>query len=183
MTDLETAKKIAEGDPETMEAFVQLHYSSVLRFMRHLTRRTEDAEDLTQQAFIAARTRAHSFRGQASLRTWLHRVAFHEYTHWKRKQRRTETLSPSIAAREPGFDTCVEAAILLDALHKLPDRHREAFLLHEVQELSVVEVAKVMGTPTGTIKSRLNTARRLLRAELEREHDEKISGKTAYESQ
>ncbi|MEQ1822717.1 MAG: RNA polymerase sigma factor [Fimbriimonadaceae bacterium] len=180
--DLETASKIANGNAEAMEAFVQEHYASVLRFMRHLTRNLDDAEDLTQQAFINAKRKANSFRGHSSLKTWLHRIAFYEYTHWKRVQRRTERLSLHHAVREPGFETCLEAASLLDALATLSNRHRETFLLHEVQELSVQEVAKVMGTPVGTVKSRLNKARRLLRIELERENEETLIGKTVYES-
>lgn len=182
MNDLETARKIADGDPRTTEAFVQEHYAFVLRFMRHLTRRIEDAEDLTQQTFLTARTRVGSFKGQSSLRTWLHRVAFHEYTHWKRRQRRTERLSPGLARHEPGFAACLEAAILLDALHMLPANHRETFLLHEVQELSLEEVASVLGKPVGTVKSRLFHARKLLREALEGGQEDHFDGEPALES-
>lgn len=182
MNDLETAKKIADGDPQTMEAFVQTHYAFVLRFMRHLTRRIEDAEDLTQQAFLTARQQAGSFKGNSSLRTWLHRVAFHEYTHWKRRQRKTERLSPTLASHDPGFAACLDAANLLDALHRLPASHRETFLLHEVQELPLQDVAKVLGKPVGTVKSRLFQARKLLRAELEGEQERKINGEPALEA-
>jgi len=182
VNDLETAQKIAAGDPQTMEAFVREHYAAVLRLMRHLTRRIEDAEDLTQQAFLTARQRVATFRGQSTLRTWLHRVAFHEYTHWKRRQRKTADLSPTLAVHDPGFATCLEAAELLGALDRLPAHHREAFLLHEVQELSLQEVAKVVGKPVGTVKSRLFHARRQLRAALEGRHDEDYHGEPALEA-
>ncbi len=165
-----------------MEAFVHEQYASVLRFMRHLTWRIEDAEDLTQQTFLTARRQAGSFKGNSSLRTWLHRVAFHEYTHWKRRQRKTERLNPDLARHERGFDVCLDAAILLDALHGLPDRHRETFLLHEVQELSIQEVAKVLGKPVGTVKSRLFQARKLLREALEGEQEEITHGAPALET-
>ena len=79
LNDRERASRIQIGDAESIRGFVEEHYSSVLRFMRHLTRSTEDAEDLTQQAFIKARESIAGFRGNSSLRTWLHRVAFHEY--------------------------------------------------------------------------------------------------------
>ena len=181
VNDLDTARKIADGNPETIEAFVHAHYAFILRFMRNLTRRIEDAEDLTQQTFLTARRQAGSFKGNSSLRTWLHRVAFHEYTHWKRRQRRTETLSPALATHEAGFHACIEAASLLDALHRLPDLHREAFLLHEVQELSLVEVAKVVGKPVGTVKSRLFHARKMLRSMLEAEQENTIHGEPALE--
>lgn len=181
VNDLDTARKIAAGDPDTMEAFVREHYAPVLRLMRHLTRRIEDAEDLTQQAFLTARRQAGTFKGHSSLRTWLHRVAFHEYTHWKRRQRKTERLSATLAAHEPGFAACLEAAELLDALHRLPAHHRETFLLHEVQELSLQDVAKVLGKPIGTVKSRLFHARRQLRAALEGGHEEDYHGEPALD--
>lgn len=181
VNDLDTARKIAAGDPDTMDAFVREHYTSVLRLMRHLTRRIEDAEDLTQQAFLTARHQVGTFKGKSSLRTWFHRVAFHEYTHWKRRQRKAERLSPTLAAHDPGFAACVEAADLLDALHRLPAPHRETFLLHEVQELSLHDVANVLGRPIGTVKSRLYHARRQLRAALEGEPEEDYHGKPALE--
>jgi RNA polymerase sigma-70 factor (ECF subfamily) len=182
LTDLDTARQIAAGDSIQTEAFVRQHYSSVLRFMRHLTRRAEDAEDLTQQAFLKARSQIGSYEGKSSLRTWLHRVAFHEYTHWKRRQRITLSLRHVPAQTEPGFEACLESAALLAALHSLPDALRETFLLHEVQELPIEEVATVLGKPAGTVKSRLFEARKRLRALLEGGQQEKIDAEPAYES-
>jgi RNA polymerase sigma-70 factor (ECF subfamily) len=182
VNDPEIAKKIADGDLSTMEAFVNEHYASVLRFMRHLTRRIEDAEDLTQQSFLSARRHAHQFQGASSLRTWLHKVAFHEYTHWKRRQRKTLRLSPALPSQEPGFAACLDAVDLLDALHKLSPHHRETFLLHEVQELSLIETAKVLRVPVGTVKSRLFQARKQLRTMLEPEREDHLNGQPALES-
>lgn len=180
MTDKERASQILAGDAESLRSFVDDHYSSVLRFMRHLTRSIEDAEDLTQQAFIRARENIASYRGSSSLRTWLHRVAFHEYTHWRRRHRPLLRLTQSEIAPESGFRACIEGAALLDALHRLPDAMREAFLLFEVQELSLEEVATVMRVPVGTVKSRLHHAKLRLRTLLQ-EQEETIYGTTACE--
>jgi RNA polymerase sigma-70 factor (ECF subfamily) len=167
LNDKERASRIAAGDAEALRVFIDDQYPSVLRFMRHLTRSIEDAEDLTQQAFIKARENIAGFRGGSSLRTWLHRVAFHEYTHWRRRHRPLLRLSNQEIAPESGFHACVEGAALLDALHQLPDSMREAFLLFEVQELTLEEVAAVMGVPKGTVKSRLHHARLRLRTLLQ----------------
>ncbi|HWA82761.1 MAG TPA: RNA polymerase sigma factor [Fimbriimonadaceae bacterium] len=180
LNDIDQARLIAAGDAEALRVFVDDHYSSVLRFMRHLTRSIEDAEDLTQQAFLRARENIASYRGGSSLRTWLHRVAFHEYTHWRRKQRPLMRLSHREIAPEPGFHACVEGAALLDALHLLPDPLREAFLLFEVQELTLEEVAAVMRVPKGTVKSRLHYARLRLRTLLQ-DQEETTYGTTACE--
>lgn len=160
--DRDIARLIASGDPSATEDFVRAHYQSVYRFMRHLTRQVEDSEDLTQQAFIRAKERIGSYRGHASLRTWLHRVAFHEYTHWKRARRRTGRLDHATPYLEPGFDACVESAVLAEALAHLPEHQRTAFLLFEVQELSIAEAAQVMMVPQATFKSRLFKARKHL---------------------
>jgi RNA polymerase sigma-70 factor, ECF subfamily len=180
LTDKDRARQIESGDAEALRAFVDGHYSSVLRFMRHLTRSIEDAEDLTQQAFLKARENITGFRGSSSIRTWLHRVAFHEYTHWRRKQRPLLRLSHREIAPEPGFQACIEGAALLDALHQLPAPMREVFLLFEVQELTMEEIATVMGVPGGTAKSRLHHARLRLRTLLQ-DQEETIYGTTAYE--
>ena len=180
-SDLETARRIADGDAGVTERFVVSHYASVCRFMRHLTGQKEDAEDLTQQAFIKAKQQIASYRGKATLRTWLFRIAFHEYTHWKRSRRRTLTLESAPARVETAYDACLEAEALLDALKRLPEPLREAFLLHEVQELSVEETASVLGLPQGTVKSRLFNARQKLSSMLEGRQEE-IGARHVYES-
>ncbi len=165
--DLELARRIAEGDSIAAEKFVRDLYPSVYRLMLHLTRHREDAEDLTQQAFIAVRQRISTFRGTAGLRTWVHRVAFNEYAQWKRRRKLTPPLPPNHAANDPGFGSFLAGESLLDALATLPDKLRETFVLYEVEELKVQEVAQILRVPVGTIKARLFHARRRLRAYFE----------------
>ena len=167
MNDLEIAKRIAAGDAEVAEQFVRTHYPAVFRILRHLTRSREDAEDLTQQSFLAARANIDRYRGAAGLKTWLHRIAFNEYSQWKRKRRHTAPLSHERPVEEPGFGSFIEGETLLRALTTLSDKHREAIVLHEVEELSVAEVAQILKVPVGTVKARLFYARRHLRALLE----------------
>ena len=64
-TDIATARKIADGDAVVTERFFVTHYASLYRFMRQLTGHREDAEDLTQQAFIKAKQQIDSYRGKA----------------------------------------------------------------------------------------------------------------------
>ncbi len=172
MNDLDTARKIAEGDAVAAERLVREHYPSVFRAMRHLTRHREDAEDLTQQAFVAARLHIHAYRGSAGLKTWIHRIAFNEYAQWKRRQRPTDPLTFDRPATDPGYGVVVEGESLLAALATLSDKQREAFVLHEIEELKVGEVAHVLRVPAGTVKARLFYARRALRALLEEDPKE-----------
>lgn len=182
VTDLETARRIASGDAWATENFVITHYASVCRFLRHLTRHAEDSEDLTQQAFIKAKQQIASYRGKASLRTWLFRIALHEYTHWKRKHRRTHSLDLAPARVEPAYEACIETVALLNALEKLPDGLKETFLLSEVQELSIEETAAVLGVPQGTVKSRMFAARKKLCFLLEGRQEDEIEARPILES-
>ena len=162
VTDIEAAKRIECGDIAATESFVSENYAPMLRFLRQLTGHIQEAEDLTQQTFIKAKQQIGSFRGDASLRSWLFRIAFHEYTHWKRRRRLTSSLETAPAQIESAYASVVDAEALLSALSLIPESHRAAFLLHEVQELSVKEVSRVLGVPQGTVKSRLFHARRKL---------------------
>jgi len=167
MNDLEIARRIAAGDAGAAERLVRDHYPSVFRLMRHLTGHREDAEDLTQQAFLVARAKIDSFRGGSGLKTWIHRIAFNEYAQWKRKRKQTAPLRPDQPTDDPGYQSFVVGEALLSALASLPDKLREAFILHEVDELKVEEVARILRVPAGTVKARLFYARRRLRAFLE----------------
>ncbi len=167
MNDLEAARRIAAGDAEAAEAMVRDHYPSVFRAMRHFAGTREDAEDLTQQVFLTARTQIHTFRGNSGLKTWIHRIAFNEYAQWRRKRKRTEPLDFERSANDPGYQSFVLGESLLAALNALPEKLRVAFLLHEVEELKVEEIARVLRVPSGTVKARLFYARRRLRALLE----------------
>lgn len=164
MNDRELAHRIANADDDAAEKFVREHYAAIYRMLRHLTGRREDAEDLTQQTFIAARAKIDRFRGGSGLRTWLHRIAYNEYAQWKRRRRPTAPLEIEQPIVEPGFGSFIEGDALLGALSTLPDKHRETFILHEVEELSVAEVARLLLIPAGTVKARLFHARRRLRA-------------------
>jgi RNA polymerase sigma-70 factor (ECF subfamily) len=181
MTDFETARKIQEGDPDAISSFITLRYPEIYRLLRHLTLHAEDAEDLTQQTFLQARRCAGGYNGRASLRTWLHRIAFHEYTHWKRARRRTSRLVDQETIEERGYAACLDAIAVEQALAQLPARQREAFLLLEVQEMSIAEVAATMRVPVGTAKSRVHHARKALRAMLQAGTEDSQNERRAYE--
>lgn len=161
--DYQLAREMSEGNSAALEDFVRLYYGSVLRFMRHLTRHSEDAEDLTQQTFLTAKRSIRGFRGEASLRTWIHRVAFREYLRWKRRRRPFLPLPRGAAFEEAGYARCEEARWLEAALAGIPEAQRTAFILHYLQEMPIAEVAEVLNVPIGTVKSRLFHARESLR--------------------
>ncbi len=163
MRDRRLVRQILGGDRAAGERLVEEQYPRIYRLLRHLTGHPETAEDLTQQAFLKAWQALGSFRGDASLATWLHRIAYHEYTHWLRARREHAPLDEALAVADERAGQELEAILFREALAQLSREHRETFLLYHVQGLSVPEVAAVLELPAGTVKSRLFTARRHLR--------------------
>jgi RNA polymerase sigma factor (sigma-70 family) len=91
------------------------------------------------------------FDGRSSLRTWCHKIAYHEYVRWRRNQRFCLRIPRSRPAEDSAFDQCLDAAVLTAALSKLSAIHRETFLLSEVQQLSLEEVGQVTNASVGTV--------------------------------
>lgn len=156
--------RTATHDAEALREWVHAHHDDIYRFMKHLTRHHETAEDLAQQTFVNAYQALKSFRGESSMRTWLHRIAFREYVAWRRKRRLTLPLDVLTGSHDRRMREVESEVTLLGALHQIPANHRECFLLFEVQQLSVDEVAEVLALKPGTVKSHLHYARKQLRA-------------------
>ncbi len=163
MYDRRWVKLILKGDKAAGERFVTINYPRIYRLLRHLTGDAEVAEDLTQQTFIQAWQALASYRGEARLATWLHRIAYHEYTHWLRARRDEKPLEAAAHLADLRAAEGLDTILLARAMAQLTPELRDTFLLFYVQELSVSEVAAVLETPAGTIKSRLFTARQRLR--------------------
>lgn len=153
---------MVRGDPACIAAFYKTYHTGVFRFMLCLAGNADDAEDLAQESLIRARERIRQYRGDAALRTWVHRVAFTTFTHWRRP-RRPEALGPDHPSQGRELEQVEVAAALLSALRKLGPQHALPLVLLEVNDMSVEQIADVMGIPAGTVKSRLFVARKRLR--------------------
>ncbi len=167
MNDKEWAQRICQGDAEASEAFAREHYPAVLRLALRLTGRQEDAEDIAQETFVVARQKMGTFRGSSTLRTWIHRIAFNEYKMWRRKRRPLQLAEFDRPSNDSGIAAFETGHILENAMQSLPAKQREAFILFEVEQLSMQEVAHVLGVPIGTAKARVHYARQGLRRQLE----------------
>jgi RNA polymerase sigma-70 factor (ECF subfamily) len=156
-------QRILSGDKAAGEQFVIEHYEAIFRFLRNLTGNKEDAEDLTQQTFLRAWEALPSFRGDSLLSTWLHSIAYREYTHWLRSRREFVPLDEIVDMPDEQANQNLEAVLLRWAIYRLDPEHREVFVLYYVQGFSVSEIAKIIGVPAGTVKSRLFFARQKLK--------------------
>lgn len=154
-------------------AFERIYRSTVPR-IHALARRMageEVAEDLTQEVYLRAWTRLHTFRGDARFETWLHRLAVNLILTRRERLRRDaarnvtgESFLERVAGRvrSPGTRMDLEAA-----MGTLPDRARDVFLLHDVEGYKHEEIGEMLGINPGTSKSQLHRARMLLRRYLD----------------
>jgi RNA polymerase sigma-70 factor (ECF subfamily) len=139
----------------------------VYRLALRLVRDRPTAEDVTQEAFIHAYRSLGRFRGRSKFSTWLFRItrncAVDAIRRRERQRRRDRAAAPEPeAAADPSLRASIDQAI-----EGLPGDLREAFVLIEVVGLSYREAGVVLGVLSGTLKSRMHRARRLLVTELE----------------
>ena len=133
-----------------------------------------DAEDLTQEVFLAAFQGAGRFKGRASVQTWLYRIVLNCWRQTRRAPRLdTAPLLSDVPHSGPNLEQSVtDTTSLTCALAALPPDLREAFLLVKAEGLTHREAAQVLDAPLGTVQFRVHQAARRLRALLTEEGNE-----------
>lgn len=174
-SDKRTAQQIAAGNRDAFAAFVDTHGPRLLRLARRYAACEADAEDLTQEIFVALYRGMANFRGDSTLSTWAYQVALnHCRKHLARKPTATLTLDdsrdvPEGVLHDPAHRAAVgelSSQVHL-ALDGLTPEHRDVVILHELHEFTYAECAAVLKVPIGTVKSRLSYAFRRLRGSLD----------------
>lgn len=153
------------GQRAAFAEVVSEHVDAVYRFLVNLTATREDAEDLCQETFLEAGKSAKSLRTEGSLRNWLYQIAYRRYLRWSRKRPRTVALTESDS--EPSQTEQRELRLMIEnAMSGLSDEMRAVFVLAQVEQFDLVEVATILCIPLGTVKSRLSRAKAALRLAL-----------------
>lgn len=148
-------REAADGDRSAMAAFVRTTQADVWRLCAHLVD-PQAADDVTQEVYLRAIRSARQFRGDASARTWLLRIARNTAADEIRRRQRRRLLPPVVEGIESGPADNVALTSLIDDLSV--DR-RTAFVLTQVLECSYAEAAAICQVPVGTIRSRVARAR------------------------
>ncbi|VTR94509.1 sigma-70 family rna polymerase sigma factor : RNA polymerase sigma factor, sigma-70 family OS=Singulisphaera acidiphila (strain ATCC BAA-1392 / DSM 18658 / VKM B-2454 / MOB10) GN=Sinac_0185 PE=4 SV=1: Sigma70_r2: Sigma70_r4_2 [Gemmata massiliana] len=166
-TDSELLERFA-GDRDTgaFESLVWRHGPMVWATCRRVLRHLCDAEDAFQATFLALTRAAGTIGTRQAVAGWLHRVATNAALKLK-AQRRTIGPVPDVSTR-PEARNQELAEVVDEELSRLPDRMRIAFVLCCLEGLTSVEAARELGCPTGTVDSRVHTARTRLRERLTR---------------
>jgi len=158
------------------------HLDALHRLARHLTASPADAEDLVQETYARAFRGAASFRPGSDLRAWLFRILRNAFLDQRRREERSPVepaveLAPEEVPGGPGGEGLLRGDAELERLRRVVGEEIEAALrtlsedartvvLLDVEGLSEVEIAEVLGCPQGTVKSRLSRARQALRGKL-----------------
>ncbi len=160
------------GDSEAFERLIELYAPRLNAVARRLIG-DDLAADIVQDAFLAAHRGLGKFRGAASFSTWLHKIVINRCRQVAKRQRIHEPLADNLISEHSQPEQQLEATLLREgleqALRQLPEPFRLALSLREFSELSYAEIATVLGTRQGTVKSRIARARAMLKEVLERE--------------
>lgn len=182
VSDAELVARARQGDSAAYGELVDRHRAAVYRAAHAALGSAGEAEDVAQESFLAAYRKLDSFRGEASFKTWLLRIAWRQaltrrrslVSRWRRFVSTGDPPEPPPAARRAGR---TPEATLIDAemaghvrrlVWALPSRLRDPLLLCAAGEQTYHEIASVLGIPEGTLKWRVAEARRRLKERLAR---------------
>ena len=182
--------RFKNGDEAAFNEMVGRHWDRIYGMVHQLLRNEQDAEEVTQDAFIRAHRGLVSFRGDAAFSTWLYQIATNlarnRYWYWWRRGRNktvsfdqpvsesnntplSEVFSNEMAT--PGDITVTQELVdhIALGMEKIRAKHREVLILRNVKNLSYEEIAVVLGISVGTVKSRIARARESLREAMGKE--------------
>ncbi|MFN7572540.1 MAG: RNA polymerase sigma factor RpoE [Betaproteobacteria bacterium] len=181
--DWALVERVQRGDQRAFGLLASKYQRKIFRLLSRLIRDPAEIEDVAQEAFIRAYRALPNFRGESAFYTWLYRIAINTAkNHLVAQGRRLPLASPALD--EDGQERDGEAATSdLDtpesllatrqvgdaverAIARLPADLRTALMLREMEGLSYEEIAQSMGTPIGTVRSRIFRARDAVAAEL-----------------
>ena len=158
-----------DGDPEAFGELFRRHRDRMWAVALRTTRNRELASDCVQDAFISAFRRADSYRGDAAVTTWLHRIVVNACLDRLRRDKPTSALPEYELADKRDAQASVDTRLdVREALDRLPEGQRMALVLVDMHGLSIAEAALVLEVAEGTVKSRCSRGRDAM-AELLRE--------------
>ena len=176
--------RLCEGDEAAYETLIERFEHPIYNLVSRLTNDPGDAPDVVQEVFLKVFRNVQSFRGQSSLKTWIYRIAVNEsrnHRRWFGRHRGQEVAlepaggeahnfldwlpDPARSPMELAIDH--ERATLIEAaLAKINPHYRAALVLRELEGLSYDEIAEILETSLGTVKSRIMRGREALRKSL-----------------
>ncbi len=185
LTDEALVERALARDPEAFRIIMTRHNQRLFRIARAVVRNDSIAEDVVQEAYLRAFEHLETFRGDASLVTWLHRVVLNEALGRLRRsaaRREVPFATDSAGAEIVPFPNAANAddperslaqrqilRLVEEAADALPEPFRLVFTARVIEAMSVEETAALLGINPKTVRSRLHRARQLLRQQIHRQ--------------
>ena len=183
MGEKELLKKCRQGDRDAFNILVQTYQRQVINLAYGMLSNTEDATDAAQEVFIKVYRNIDRFEGKSSLSTWIYRITSNVCKDFLRKRTRTIQSVSIYESSEDDDDRPMEIKDssptpqehmeitetqreVRKALDELPEEYKSVIVMYDLEGLSYDEISNVLQCPVGTIKSRLNRARKALKKNL-----------------
>ena len=165
--ETQVIRQVLEGDIECFRLIVERYERPIARMIRNIINNRESCEDIAQDVFFTAYRKLASFDpARSNFSTWLFTIARNKSINALRKKRPLSMSElPQNSDRHNPSDELAEREFFdeLDAgLEALPSAQKRAFVLAEFEELSYEDIAQIEGVRTGTVKSRINRAKKKL---------------------
>jgi RNA polymerase sigma-70 factor (ECF subfamily) len=177
--DLRLIDRFKDGDQAAFEELVLKYQDRIYNLCRHMLGNAHEAEDAAQDTFLKAYQKLKDFKPEASLYTWLYRIAVNTCLDYKKrpffeslfkKADKGEEFVEEPLSDWPSPEKLYESKQIGLALHnsirKLPIKLRTAIVLKEIEALSYEEIADILEISIGTVKSRISRARDELKKSL-----------------
>lgn len=181
--DLDLVRRARDRAPDAFRSIMRKHNQKLYRLARSIIRNDSEAEDIVQETYVTAFAHLDGFRGEASLATWLSRIAINEALGRLRRRRRIAAVVadnasgdaqiipfPLNASGDDPERTMAQRQILRlveQATDTLPDVYRTVFVARVIEGLSIEETADLLRIKPQTVKTRLHRARDLVRKQLD----------------
>jgi RNA polymerase sigma-70 factor (ECF subfamily) len=184
LPEAERIRRAANGDMRAFSSLVDEHRPRVLRTAYGIVGSTQEAEEIGQEVFIKVWRSLPDYNRVGAFSSWLYRITVNASIDRLRKRREETSIDELPEGSTPLVDRLSEddsdlpeevversdtARIIREAIEELPPNARATLILREYEQLSYKEIAAALEIPIGTVMSRLNYARRVLREKLEEE--------------
>lgn len=181
--ETQLVKKSRAGNIEAFEQLISAYERKAYNIALRIMGNEEDAKDMAQEAFIRIFKSISKFKEQSSFSTWMYRIVTNVCLDEIRKRKNSKVISMDSGIEtdngeikmelksdsqtpEEAFQRKENIKIILDAVNELSDDYKSVIVLREMQGFSYEEISNIMECSIGTVKSRINRARKLLKDKL-----------------
>lgn len=172
LPDLDLMQKVQQGEMVSYNTLVDRYKDRLFNMLCRMLSSEDEARDLLQETFLRVWQHKMSYDFRYAFSTWIYTIALNLARNELRRRKKFKFFdifdySDKIPAPEERRTGSPKLKELLDhEIQKLPEKYRTAFVLRDVDSLSYEEIAQVLSIPLGTVKSRVNRARSILRKRL-----------------